>query len=469
MKLYYSGDKKGSISYSIDNGNTFIETTLDDMKNGNVSIPNEADFSKVKVKSKNNIFSDIDVIGNITKVANDKFYAFVLNENISQEDLYSEQYHYWIEDFISISKDDRNKIYNASHLPIIYCTRPIIDNTSRLYVIHTFNEKGFNYNLYFDEDWDLEASIKNGESTVEEMNEYVNFVNRIFKRCPELDIQNPFKISNLWYCFEKDKDKVYANTTRWIDYPYSCYIARVIDIETNRNFINCPELNGFPQKALEIKYLDDNEEGNTIKKYYKDYKMSIYSKISLNFDDTFFIDIGHGKFNEDYYEDDGNKIIDISNIYLKKEILRFYRVKTYIEDNETYNIFYHFKDNDTSKSPDTSLTIRYNNIYNFIKTFTIKEHPTETENFEQFSDEDYIELPSILVEYAKKPYIPEQNRYTEQDFFNESLTKKYIFTKDENSLIHCNVEDCSEQDVLSTYDLGKTSKYILGCTIFSNY
>lgn len=469
MKLYYSGDKKGSISYSIDNGNTFIETTLDDMKNGNVSIPNEADFSKVKVKSKNNIFSDIDVIGNITKVANDKFYAFVLNENISQEDLYSEQYHYWIEDFISISKDDRNKIYNASHLPIIYCTRPIIDNTSRLYAIHTFNEKGYNYNFEFNEDYDLEASIKNGECTIEEMNEYVQYVNRIFKRCSELDIQNPFRSSNLWYCFEKDKDKVYANTTRWIDYPYSCYIARVIDIETNRNFINCPELNGFPQKALEIKYLDDNEEGNTIKKYYKDYKMSIYSNISLNFDDTFFIDIGHGKFNEDYYEDDGNKIIDISNIYLKKEILRFYRVKTYIEDNETYNIFYHFKDNDTSKSPDTSLTIRYNNIYNFIKTFTIKEHPTETENFEQFSDEDYIELPSILVEYAKKPYIPEQNRYTEQDFFNESLTKKYIFTKDENSLIHCNVEDCSEQDVLSTYDLGKTSKYILGCTIFSNY
>lgn len=468
MKLYYSGDKKGSISYSIDNGNTFIETTLDDMKNGNVSIPNEADLSKIKVKSKNNIFSNIDVIGNITKVANDKFYAFVLNENISQEDLYSEQYHYWIEDFISISKDDRNKIYNASHLPIIYCTRPVIDNTSRLYVIHTFNEKGYNYNFEFNKDYDLEASIKNGERTIEEMNEYVQYVNRIFKRCSELDIQNPFRSNDLWYCFEKDKDKVYANTTRWINYPYSCYIARVIDIETNRNFTNCPELNGFPQKALEIKYLDDNEEGNTIKKYYKDYKMSVYSKISLNFDDAFFIDNG-GKFNEDYYEDYSDKIIDISNIYLKKETLRFYRVKTYTENNKIYNIFYHFKDNDTSKSPDTSLTIRYNNIYNFIETFTVKEHPTETENFEQFSNEDFIELPSILVEYAKKPYISEQDRYTEQDFFNESLTKKYIFTKDENSLIHCNVEDCSEQDVLSTYDFGKTRKYILGCTRFSNY
>lgn len=465
MKLYYSGDKKGSISYSIDNGNTFIETTLDDMKNGNVSIPNEADLSKIKVKSKNNIFSDIDVIGNITKVANDKFYAFVLNENISQEDLYSEQYHYWIEDFISMSKDDRNKIYNASHLPIIYCTRPIIDNTSRLYVIHTFNEKGVNYDLDFDEDWDLEASIKNGESTVEETNEYVQYVNRIFKRCPELDIQNPFKISNLWYCFEKDKDKVYANTERWINYPYDCWIARVIDIETNKNFINCPELNSFPQKALEIKYLDDNEEGNTIKKYYKDYKISVFTKISLNFDNAFSID-DYYRFNKDYYEDYSDKIIDISNICLKKETLRFYRVKAYAGDTRTYNIFYHFNDNDTSKSPDTSLTISYNNIYNLIETFTIKEHPTETENFEQFSDEDFIELPSILVQYAKKPYIPEQQRYTEQDYFNENLTKKYIFTKDENSLVHCNVEDCSEQDILSTYDFGKISNYILGCIKF---
>jgi hypothetical protein len=430
------------------------------MKNGNVSIPNEADFSKIKVKSKNNIFSDIDVIGNITKVANDKFYAFVLNENISQKDLYSEEYHEWTEDFISMSKD-----YGASHLPIIYCTRPIIDNTSRLYVIHTFNEKGVNYDLDFDEDWDLEASIKNGESTVEETNEYVNFVNRIFKRCPELDIQNPFKISNLWYCFEKDKDKVYANTERWINYPYDCWIARVIDIETNKNFINCPELNSFPQKALEIKYLDDNEEGNTIKKYYKDYKISVFTKISLNFDNAFSID-DYYRFNKDYFEDYSDKIIDISNICLKKETLRFYRVKAYAGDTRTYNIFYHFNDNDTSKSPDTSLTISYNNIYNLIETFTIKEHPTETENFEQFSDEDFIELPSILVQYAKKPYIPEQQRYTEQDYFNKNLTKKYIFTKDENSLVHCNVEDCSEQDILSTYDFGKISNYILGCIIF---
>ena len=126
MKLYFNGDINGNIQYSLD-GETFLDASLSDLKNG-IVLPDDIDFSKIKVKGKSKILSNLDVLKNIEYTFKDNmFYAFTLDEKITSADLNNE-----------IMKG-RLLSSSADTLPIVYCEVPYIDeDTSKLYVIYTY-------------------------------------------------------------------------------------------------------------------------------------------------------------------------------------------------------------------------------------------------------------------------------------------------------------------------------------------
>lgn len=63
MKLYYTGNANGQMKYSLD-GTTFIPTTLAALKQG-IELPENTDYSKIKVQAGSNVFSSLDVLKNI--------------------------------------------------------------------------------------------------------------------------------------------------------------------------------------------------------------------------------------------------------------------------------------------------------------------------------------------------------------------------------------------------------------------
>ena len=157
---------------------------------------------------------------------------------------------------------------SADTLPIVYCEVPYMDeDTSKLYVINTYKDKGHTYGLKFDEclnvrDSDYDAS-------------FFSFVKNKFKRSPEYDIKNPFKMCSSWYTFSKrtsledgtyKDDFVYANldTLKSLEKnlelygAYDCYFAKVVDVDHNKNFENCSKLNEFKQKVLKIYDASEN-------------------------------------------------------------------------------------------------------------------------------------------------------------------------------------------------------------------
>ena len=65
MKLYYNGTKNGSISYSLDGGTTWIETSLAAMKGG-IQLEDTQDYSKIKIKVGNKVLNSLNAIKEIT-------------------------------------------------------------------------------------------------------------------------------------------------------------------------------------------------------------------------------------------------------------------------------------------------------------------------------------------------------------------------------------------------------------------
>ena len=66
MKLYFKGEEKGNLSYTID-GVRFTSTTLDALRNG-VILPDDTDYTKVQVKAGSNVFSALDIVKKVELV-----------------------------------------------------------------------------------------------------------------------------------------------------------------------------------------------------------------------------------------------------------------------------------------------------------------------------------------------------------------------------------------------------------------
>lgn len=66
MKLYFRGEEKGNLSYTID-GVRFTSTTLDALRDG-ITLPDDTDYTKVQVKAGSNIFSTLDIIKKVELV-----------------------------------------------------------------------------------------------------------------------------------------------------------------------------------------------------------------------------------------------------------------------------------------------------------------------------------------------------------------------------------------------------------------
>lgn len=397
MKLYFNGDKNGNIQYSLD-GETFLDASLSDLKNG-IVLPDDIDFSKIKVKGKSKILSNLDVLKNIEYTFKDNmFYAFTLDEKITSADLNNEI----MEDLLSSSADT---------LPIIYCEIPYIDeDTSKLYVIHTFKDKGLTYSLNFDEclnvrDSDYDAS-------------FFSFVKNKFKRSPEYDIKNPFKMCSCWYTFLKRTrfedgtykyDFVYANNSSLKSLEenlehYSSsdyYFAKVIDIDHNKNFENCSKLNEFKQKALKI--YDARENLQECLNLFTDGDMLEYvldiSELGFNFAETRYSN----------FHNDKEKL---SLIYIPSDTVHLFQMLS--DGNE--NKYLHFKDDDTTKAPDFMVEFYW--YQNIGWSFKVIEHPLEKEltKIGRLNSE-FIELPSVLYRNGENVYFSDENNYIrlEQD------------------------------------------------------
>lgn len=80
MKLIYSGNaSKGSVEYSTDEGSTFVQVTLAELKNGVELSTN--DLSKIQVRAGNKTFTEIDVLKKFKVVeAEDKEVLATLEE-----------------------------------------------------------------------------------------------------------------------------------------------------------------------------------------------------------------------------------------------------------------------------------------------------------------------------------------------------------------------------------------------------
>ena len=66
MKLYFRGEEKGNLSYTID-GVRFTSTTLDALRDG-ITLPDDTDYTKVQVKAGSNVFSALDIIKRVELV-----------------------------------------------------------------------------------------------------------------------------------------------------------------------------------------------------------------------------------------------------------------------------------------------------------------------------------------------------------------------------------------------------------------
>jgi hypothetical protein len=64
MKLYFKGNANGNLSYSVDGGNTFVPTSLQALRDG-VPLPDDTDYSSVKVKANSTILGTLDIIKQI--------------------------------------------------------------------------------------------------------------------------------------------------------------------------------------------------------------------------------------------------------------------------------------------------------------------------------------------------------------------------------------------------------------------
>ena len=64
MKLYFKGNANGNLSYSVDGGNTFVPTSLQALRDG-VPLPDDTDYSSVKVKVNSTILGTLDIIKQI--------------------------------------------------------------------------------------------------------------------------------------------------------------------------------------------------------------------------------------------------------------------------------------------------------------------------------------------------------------------------------------------------------------------
>lgn len=398
MKLYFKGNINGNIQYSLD-GETFLDASLSDLKNG-IVLPDDIDFSKIKVKGKSKILSNLDVLKNIEYTFKDNmFYAFTLDEKITSADLNNE-----------IMKG-RLLSSSADTLPIVYCEVPYIDeDTSKLYVIDTYKEKGHTYGLEFDEclnvrDSDYDAS-------------FFSFVKNKFKRSPEYDIKNPFKMCSSWYTFSKrtsleggtyKDDFVYASldTLKSLEKnlelygAYGCYFAKVVDVDHNKNFENCSKLNEFKQKVLKI--YDASENLQECLNLFTDGDIPEYIQdtVELGFN---FTNLRYSRFRNDKER--------LSRIYIPSDTVHLFQMLS--DGNE--NKYLHFKNDDTTKAPDFMVEFYWYPRSGW--SFSIIEHPLEKELNEIGKlNSKFIELPSVLYRHGENIYFSDENNYIrlEQD------------------------------------------------------
>lgn len=397
MKLYFNGDINGNIQYSLD-GETFLDASLSDLKNG-IVLPDDI-FSKIKVKGKSKILSNLDVLKNIEYTFKDNmFYAFTLDEKITSADLNNE-----------IMKN-RLLSSSADTLPIVYCEVPYIDeDTSKLYVINTYKDKGHTYGLKFDEclnvrDSDYDAS-------------FFSFVKNKFKRSPEYDIKNPFKMCSSWYTFSKrtsledgtyKDDFVYANldTLKSLEKnlelygAYDCYFAKVVDVDHNKNFENCSKLNEFKQKVLKI--YDASENLQECLNLFTDGDIPEYVQ------DTVELGFNFTNLRYSHFRNDKEKL---SRIYIPSDTVHLFQMLS----NGNENKYLHFKDDDTTKAPDFMVEFYW--YQNSGWSFSIIEHPLEKElNEIGRLNSEFIELPSVLYRKENNIYFSDENNYIrlEQD------------------------------------------------------
>lgn len=102
MKLYYTGNANGELKYSLDGGSTYIATTLRALKEG-IELPEDQDFSKVKVKASSNVFSSLEVVKKINASTKAQNIHLVDSDPTSNNNIHNERFY-----FIDLEDDNGN-------------------------------------------------------------------------------------------------------------------------------------------------------------------------------------------------------------------------------------------------------------------------------------------------------------------------------------------------------------------------